>query len=111
MKQFVFKELKNKQTIYKIFTNIDKVIHSSPNFLTLNNITGIYVDVNKEVIKFNDDLNQVSHKLTLLFTGYVHLYAVYMIWKKFSTIGFKEANKPYDELLSNKEKHFEFFLK
>ena len=84
MKDFVFKELKNKKTILKLFNNIDKIIHSSPDFLTLNNVTGIYVDVNKEIIKFNDDLNQVSQKLTLLFTGYVHLYAVYVLWKKFS---------------------------
>lgn len=89
MKQFVFNELKDKKTIYKIFSNIDKIILSSPNFFNSSNITSLYVDVSKEIIKFNDDLNQVSHMLTLLFTGYIHLYAIYMIWKHFSTIAYK----------------------
>ena len=70
--------------------------------MTLNNITGIYVDVNRQLINFNNDLNQISHKLTLLFTGFVHLYAIYLTWKKFSDMAFKEANKPYEDMLNSK---------
>jgi hypothetical protein len=52
--------------------------------MTRNTVTGIFIDVDREITEFNNDLNQVSHKLTLLFTGLVHLYAIYLTWKKFS---------------------------
>ena len=84
MKQFVYNEFVSKKIILKLFSNIDKIINKSPNDITLSTVTSIYIDVNKEIIEFNNDLNQVSHKLTLLFTGYVHLYAIYLTWKKFS---------------------------
>ena len=84
MKQFIYNELVSKKAFLKLFNNIDKIINKSPDYLTFNTVTSIYIDVNKEIIEFNNDLNQVSHKLTLLFTGYVHLYAIYLTWKKFS---------------------------
>ena len=85
MKKFIYNEIvNNKKTIYKLFNNIDKVINKSPDYLTLSTVTSIYIDVNKEIIEFNNDLNQVSHKLTLLLTGYIHLYSIYLTWKKFS---------------------------
>jgi len=99
MKQFVYNELICKKAFLKLFTNIDKIINKSPDYLNLSTITNIYIDVNKEIIEFNNDLNQVSHKLTLLFTGYIHLYAIYLTWKKNSERGLKEANKPYFNML------------
>jgi hypothetical protein len=90
MKQFVYNQIvKEKKTILKLFSNIDKIINKSPNYLTLNTVTSIYIDVMKEITEFNDDLNQVSQKFTLLFTGYVHLYAIYLTWKKFSEAALK----------------------
>ena len=90
MKQFVYNQIvKEKKTILKLFSNIDKIINKSPNYLTLNTVTSIYIDVMKEITEFNDDLNQVSQKFTLLFTGYVHLYAIYLTWKKFSESALK----------------------
>lgn len=83
----------------------------SPNYFNRDTITNIYVDVCKEIVEFNNDLNQVSHKLTLLFSGYAHLYAIYMIWKKFSEMAIEEANKPYNDLLKTKAKKLEFFMK
>jgi hypothetical protein len=46
-------------------------------------------------MEFNNDLNQVSHNLKILFTGYIHLYAIYLTWKKISEATMIEANKPY----------------
>ena len=42
--------------------------------------------------------------------GYVHLYALYMSWKKFSEMALKEANKPYNELKSQREEKLKFFI-
>jgi hypothetical protein len=90
MKKFVYNELMNsKKAFVTLFNNIDKTINKSPDYLTLSTVTSIYIDVNKEIIEFNNDLNQVSHKLTLLFTGYVHLYSIYLTWKKFSEAALK----------------------
>ena len=89
MKHFVYNELASQKTILKLLNNIDKIINQSSDSLTFNTVTSIYIDVNKEIIEFNNDLNQVSHKLTLLFTGYVHLYAIYLTWKKFSEAALK----------------------
>jgi len=70
----------------------------------------IYIDVNKEIIEFNNDLNQVSHNLKILFTGYIHLYSIYLTWKKFSEAALKEANKPHENMLKTKADKFKYFI-
>jgi hypothetical protein len=110
MKQFVYQELIKKNTFHILFSKIDKIILKSSNYLNTSTITGIYIDVNREITEFNNDLNQVSHKLTLIFTGYVHLYAIYLTWKKFSVEALKIANKPYFDLLQTREKQLSFFI-
>ena len=47
MKNFVYNELVSKRTFDKLFDNIDAKILSSSDFLTLNTVTSIYVDVNR----------------------------------------------------------------
>ena len=42
--------------------------------------------------------------------GYIHLYAVYMSWKKFSEVALKEANKPYNDLKSQRNDKLNFFI-
>ncbi len=84
MKQFVFQDLKENKKFLKLFKNIDIIIGKSSDTLSLNTVSGIFIDVSSEITKLNDDLNQVSHRITLLLSGYIHLYAVYLTWKKFS---------------------------
>jgi len=84
MKDFVFNELLRTKSKEKLFKNIDEIINKSSDYLTYEDIAKLFINVNQEIILFNDDLNQVSHKLTLLFVGYVHLYAIYLKWKKYS---------------------------
>lgn len=105
MKNFVYSELVNTKdnSFIKLFKKIDQIIESSDLLLTRNAITNIYIDVAREITEFNNDLNQVSQKLTLLFVGYIHLYAIYMLWKKFSEVAVKEANKPYNDLKSQRK--------
>lgn len=112
MKNFVFSELVNQKdnSFVKLFKNIDVIVQKSDLILTRNTITNIYIDVAREVTEFNNDLNQVSQKLTLLFVGYIHLYALYMSWKKFSEMALKEANKPYNDLKSQRRDKLNFFI-
>ena len=39
------------------------------------------MDVQKIVSDFNKDLSQLSHKLCLLYSNKLHLFAVHCIWK------------------------------
>ena len=112
MKNFVYSELVNTKdnSFIKLFKKIDQIIESSDLLLTRNAITNIYIDVAREITEFNNDLNQVSQKLTLLFVGYIHLYAIYMLWKKFSEVAVKEANKPYNDLKSQRKEKLNFFI-
>lgn len=110
LKNFLYSELESKKSFDLLFASINKIIKNSPTVLTRNNIASIYVDVSSEIKEFNNDLNQVSHKLTLMFTGYIHLYAVYLIWKKFSDQAIEEANKPYKDLEATRESQRKFFL-
>jgi hypothetical protein len=82
MKKFVFGELKDRGSFHKLFENVEKIIFDSPESFTNQSVKNIYIDVNKEIVEFNNDLNQVCYKLTLFFTGYLHLFTIYMIWKK-----------------------------
>ncbi len=98
MKNFVYSELINKKenSFIKLFNNIDTIIQKSGINLNKNTVTNIFIDVTREITEFNNDLNQVCQKLTLLLVGYIHLYAVYMSWKNFSEAALNEANKPYN---------------
>lgn len=112
MKTFVFSELMNEKenSFEKLFNSIDEIIRNSNPVLTRDTVTSIFIDVAREITEFNNDLNQVSQKLTLLFAGYVHLYALYMSWKKFSEIGMIEANKPYNDLKAQREEKLKYFI-
>lgn len=44
-------------------------------------IKELYNKVNEEISVFNNDLNQISYKLNLIFIGKVHLLITYLIWK------------------------------
>lgn len=41
----------------------------------------LYNGINQEICKFNNDLNQVSCKLSDRYIGYIQLSVVQMIWK------------------------------
>ncbi len=75
----------------------------SPDNLSNYTVEGIYTDVCQLITAFNDDLNQVSYKLSIYFTGYLHLYATYMILKKHAEIEIKRKNKPLKDVLNLKE--------
>jgi hypothetical protein len=77
----VIEELKTIKSFERLFTKIDKIVCSYHDLVTTQTIHSIFVDVNREITAFNDDLNQVSYKLCLYFNGYAHLYTVYMIWR------------------------------
>jgi hypothetical protein len=44
------------------------------------NIEIICKKVTDLITDFNNDLNQVGYKITVMLTGIIHLYAVYVAW-------------------------------
>jgi len=83
----------------------------SPNYFNTKVITSIYIDVKREITDFNNDLKQVSRKLSIVFSRSVILYTAYLTWKKYSEISLQEANKPYQNMLSTRGDKLNFFLK
>ena len=52
----------------------------------------------------------MSQKITLLFAGYIRLYAIYMTWKKFSWMAIEEAEKPINDLKAQRESKLKIFV-
>jgi hypothetical protein len=49
MKEFVYKELIKNNTFKTLFHKIDAIILKSSNYLNTTTITGIYIDVSREI--------------------------------------------------------------
>lgn len=77
--------MKNKKGGLKIFFNkllkIVKTAHSKWNRMESKAIAQIFNQINQEISLFNNDLNQISHKLSSIMIGKIHMLTIFMVWK------------------------------
>ncbi len=73
----------------------------------------IYEKVKKEVKDFiliaNEDLIQISCTFSFEMIGFLHLFALHLIWLYFEQLNWENLKKPYDNMAIEKESQRNFF--
>ena len=107
MQNFVFMQLLNKSKVTLLLNNLKQTIEKrktvEESITDRRALIEIINEVNTEIEAFNNDLNQVSCRLTPKFIGKVHSIIVYLIWKLSIESKMEEKMKPYKEKEGKKQ--------
>ena len=69
----------------------------------------IYIEVQNLIGAGNNDLQQVSYNLTYEIIGFLHYYALHLIWKYFESFNWEKLHESLRKMEKLKDSQYEFF--
>lgn len=98
MIHFLFREMSSENKFEQIYKLIEQVIIDKNKIKGINAtiIKDVYMSTCELISKVNNDLNQLCYNLHILFAGQLHLFAVYVLWKKSLSDTLAEKMKPLE---------------
>lgn len=113
--KFITDEIMKNRKVEHLLRRVDGFIaeefrNRNSKKVTEKIVRSVCENVKSEVKEFNLDLKQASRCLEETFVGYVHLYAVYILWQESAEKIYETKMKPINDFVLNKEKEKENFM-
>ena len=110
LRGFVLTEFDINKVLEEVYTKISDELNEKEDYMSNNLMQLLYRTANDVIGEANLDLQQVSYCLTFNLVGHIHLFVVYVIWKKFEELNWKRKCKPLDSMKLEHDRQLKYFL-